>query len=316
VPAVSIITALHEKGSYVAETAASVRAQTVADWEMIVVDNGSTDDGPEQVRRLVSQDGRIRLVSSLKRGPGAARNFGLGQAKGDWVLFLDADDLIESSFVAEQLAAVRAHPEAHIVAGSWQEFEDPTPAKRSIRRPAGWGQSSTVVSQTAIASAPWALHAAIVRRDWIGRHRRWQEALDDTPTEDTAFWFGIVLDAVIAWSDCRGALYRVNTANSRNAFLDGGRWFQAIGRVVETNVRTLQDCGQMPSPAQCENIMRLFEEHYRRALRNGNGAVASLAQEQARLWLRKCRTLSVAVGLRKLVGIGLTARLAGLRLPR
>ena len=313
-PSVSIITQLHKKGPHVEETIRSVLGQTMADWELIVVENGSTDNGPEQVRRLAGRDGRIKLTSSPKRGPGAARNFGLAQATGDWVLFLDADDLIYPDYLQTQLAVGLAHPAAQVVAGAWQVFEDASPTTREIRRPAGWGQSSGVVIQTAIAFAPWALHAAIVRRDWLEPHRRWHETLDETPTEDTAFWFGVILDTVIAWSDCQSACYRVNTANSRNAFLDGGRWFQAIVRVVETNLRTLQERGQEPSHAQCENIMRVFEEHYRGAIRRGDGALAVQTQEQARLWLQKCRTRSVAIAVRKLLGFGLTARLAGLRL--
>src|SRR5260370_31039183 len=65
---VSIITALHSKGPYVAETIRSVLAQTMPDWEMIVVENGSTDDGPEIVRQLSNP--RMRLVVSPKQGPG------------------------------------------------------------------------------------------------------------------------------------------------------------------------------------------------------------------------------------------------------
>lgn len=71
---VSIITALHNKYDYIAETIASVQSQTHRDWEMIVVENGSTDDGPEIVRRMASADSRIRLFVSERQGPGAARN--------------------------------------------------------------------------------------------------------------------------------------------------------------------------------------------------------------------------------------------------
>ncbi len=80
-PAVSIITALHNKGPYIAETIRSVLAQTVSDWELIVVENGSTDDGPGNAASF--SDERIRLVISPKTGPGAARNHGLQLACGD-----------------------------------------------------------------------------------------------------------------------------------------------------------------------------------------------------------------------------------------
>lgn len=55
-PRVSIITALHNKGPYVSETIHSVLGQTMADWELVVVENGSADNGPEQVHRLCDED--------------------------------------------------------------------------------------------------------------------------------------------------------------------------------------------------------------------------------------------------------------------
>src|ERR1700735_4941661 len=94
---VSIITPLFNKAPYVAETIQSVLAQTMADWEMIVVENGSTDEGPNVVRQF--NDPRIHLMESPKRGPGAARNLGLERARGEWILFLDADDLIERDYL-------------------------------------------------------------------------------------------------------------------------------------------------------------------------------------------------------------------------
>lgn len=88
-PRISIITPLHNKGPFVAETLASVQAQTFADWEMIVVENHSSDNGPAQVEHAASQDDRILLLraSDSVRGPCAARNLGLCEARGEWVLF-------------------------------------------------------------------------------------------------------------------------------------------------------------------------------------------------------------------------------------
>ncbi len=85
-PQVGIIAALHNKGPYVAETIRSVLAQTMPDWALIVVENGSTDDGPEIVRQF--PDPRIRLVVSPKQGPGAARNVGLAHATGEMASLL------------------------------------------------------------------------------------------------------------------------------------------------------------------------------------------------------------------------------------
>ena len=116
-PVISVITPLYNKGAYVAETIRSVLAQTVSDWEMIIVENGSTDDGPELVGQFL--DSRIRLVDSVKRGPSAARNVGINLAAGEWLLFLDADDLIEKTYLERRLIAGSVDAFAKVVAGPW-----------------------------------------------------------------------------------------------------------------------------------------------------------------------------------------------------
>lgn len=90
VPTVSVVIPLYNKGPYVERTLNSVLAQTHQPCEIIVVDDGSTDDGPERVLRF--KDPRILLIKQENGGPGAARNQGLAKASGKYVAFLDADD--------------------------------------------------------------------------------------------------------------------------------------------------------------------------------------------------------------------------------
>jgi glycosyltransferase involved in cell wall biosynthesis len=87
---VSVIIPLYNKAPYVGRALCSVSAQTFRDFEVIVVDDGSTDGGADAVRG--HEDARVRLVSQENAGPGAARNRGLAEAKGEMVAFLDADD--------------------------------------------------------------------------------------------------------------------------------------------------------------------------------------------------------------------------------
>jgi len=99
---VSVIIPLYNKGKYVERTITSVLAQTYQPYEIIVVDDGSTDDGPEKVLKL--NNPRIILVRQDNRGPGAARNAGLAMAKGKYVSFLDADDEWYSSFLGKGIS--------------------------------------------------------------------------------------------------------------------------------------------------------------------------------------------------------------------
>jgi glycosyltransferase involved in cell wall biosynthesis len=178
-PIVSIITALHNKGPYLAETVASVRAQSLKDWEMLIVENGSSDEGPRIAAGLAAQEPRIRLLYSPVIGPGAARNHGLKDAQGEWVLFLDADDLIEPDYLKARLHALEQQPKAHIIAGPWVVFPDGHPNQRTIRWPSAWHCSANELMDSAIIASPWALHAALVRRAWLTGWRVWQERHDD-----------------------------------------------------------------------------------------------------------------------------------------
>lgn len=89
-PAVSVVIPLYNKGPHIARALNSVLAQTFQDFEVIVVDDGSTDDGAEVVRKF--DDPRIRLIHQENQGVSAARNVGVEASRGELVAFLDADD--------------------------------------------------------------------------------------------------------------------------------------------------------------------------------------------------------------------------------
>lgn len=94
-PFFSVVTPCYNHGSFLEETLVSVKAQSFADWECLVVDDASTDHSPDVAGRLASVDPRIRLVRHERnQGLAATRNTAIRQALGRYIVFLDADDLL------------------------------------------------------------------------------------------------------------------------------------------------------------------------------------------------------------------------------
>ena len=91
---VSIITPNWNCAGYVTKTIQSVQAQTYGNWEMIIVDDCSTDNSDLIIQPLIEMDSRIRLLKNPKNmGAAMSRNYALREAKGRWIAFLDSDDL-------------------------------------------------------------------------------------------------------------------------------------------------------------------------------------------------------------------------------
>lgn len=101
---VSIITPTFNSERFIAETILSVQAQTYKDWEMIIVDDCSTDRTAEIVASFQEKDSRIRyLYNSTNKGSAFSRNLALQEAKGKWIAFLDSDDLWHPEKIEKQI---------------------------------------------------------------------------------------------------------------------------------------------------------------------------------------------------------------------
>ena len=302
--AVSIIVPLYNKGPYIEETVTSVRQQSIVDFELLIVDNGSTDSGPDVVRQLQHRDRRIVLLNSPRQGPGAARNFGLDAAVGDWIQFLDADDLLETDHLLKLLTAAANSPQAEIVAGGWKEFSEGSPHKLTSMSPAG--RDGIPLLDSAIAAAPWAVHAVLIRKHFVIQ-RRWPESLDRLLAEDIAFWFQLCLEAQIVYSDSETALYRTQTESCRTQIANVSKWFSGVNAAVEFNLKSLEEKGQAITAGQCAVLMRLYSDLLSRAEKSGDSEHAQRAGDLAEHWLTECfragHRLSPVMMLRKAFGI-------------
>lgn len=114
----SVVVPLYNKAKFIVATILSAANQEPPPSEIIVIDDGSTDDGPEHVIALANP--LVRLFKQRNAGVSAARNRGISEACGDWVCFLDADDLYLPGFLHALSAIVEKCPDARVIATGYQ----------------------------------------------------------------------------------------------------------------------------------------------------------------------------------------------------
>jgi glycosyltransferase involved in cell wall biosynthesis len=107
-PLVTVITPAYNVEKYLGEAIDSVLRQTFADFEYLVVDDGSTDRTADEARMRAAADPRLHLLSAGHGGAAAARNVGISRARGDYIAFLDSDDRWHRDFLKKQLALIQS----------------------------------------------------------------------------------------------------------------------------------------------------------------------------------------------------------------
>lgn len=128
--AVSIIVPVHNAGSFLEQAIRSVEKQTVGDWELILVDDGSDDGSGDVCDAASARDGRVRTIHTPNAGVSSARNKGLDAATGDWITFLDADDTLAPDALELMLSTARGEG-ANIVFAETFCGENEPPARRN-----------------------------------------------------------------------------------------------------------------------------------------------------------------------------------------
>jgi glycosyltransferase involved in cell wall biosynthesis len=118
---ISVIIPCYNSDKFVLETIRSVQKQTCSDWEIIAINDGSVDQTLEILTEIV--DDRLKIFSYENAGLSVARNRGLALSTGEFIAFLDSDDLWTSDMLEQQLAALQKHPEAN-VSYCWTSYID------------------------------------------------------------------------------------------------------------------------------------------------------------------------------------------------
>ncbi|MHB1213706.1 MAG: glycosyltransferase [Thiobacillus sp.] len=189
-PLVSIIMPCYNAVAHLPSSIASVLAQTFSDWELIAIDDGSTDSTLAWLK--AQDDPRIRVHSQPNQGVSVARNAGLAKASGVYVAFLDADDTWDVHFLGKMVATLQANPDARLAYCGWQNLGLPGGRGEPFVPP---DYENATKAETLFAGCRWPIHAALVRRDAVMAAGGFDPALKNA--EDYALWLQVAISAAI-----------------------------------------------------------------------------------------------------------------------
>ena len=197
----SVVVPLYNKAPYIRRCLDSIGRQSYSDFEVIVVNDGSTDDGPAIVSSYA--DRRVRLVTQANAGPGAARNRGIAEAQGELVAFLDADDNWLPEYLMEGVTALdKAGPDVAAVSSAYIEqprnfdiailWRKRGLTERVYRADAGTDPREFVHLLAAVTPL-----GTVARRDLF---RRWEGFYSEEGciyAEDSFLWLKVLLNELV-----------------------------------------------------------------------------------------------------------------------
>jgi hypothetical protein len=203
-PLISVIMPVHNAASYVGDAIRSVLAQTEGDFELVLVNDASTDRSAEVIADL--RDDRLRCRhSSIPLNAAGARNLALAEARGDFVAFLDADDLARPDRFAIQLDVLRSQPEVSVVGSLIEAIDENGCARGSgfVRAVRGEEIPATLLFENGLA-----LSSVMARRAVLSPFRP-----EFAPAEDYDLWARLAVEARFAIIPQQLTSYRTHPAS-------------------------------------------------------------------------------------------------------
>jgi glycosyltransferase involved in cell wall biosynthesis len=199
-PRFSVVIPAYNAAATIEQTVSSVLVQTEADLELIVVDDGSSDDTPARVKAL--DDPRISLISQANQGTAAARNTGVSRASAGYVSFLDNDDLWMPNYLAAMGIALDRNPQAGFAYCDAWGLDDQTSRIHRFTemryRPAPPASASRDQVLTTLASQNFVMSSSTVRREVLQQLGGFDPTVRGT--DDYDLWLRIVLSG---WTAAR-----------------------------------------------------------------------------------------------------------------
>lgn len=247
-PLISTIMPCFNQGRFLPEAIESLRAQTFKRWECVVINDGSSDNTEDIAEQLSVMDDRVRVVSQDNHGLSSARNRGLEEAAGEYIQFLDADDLIECKKYEWQIQLFQKNPDIDVVCSDARYFPTESPEQRRFSisdADVPWVQSVWESTEPLIAKLlqgnVMPVNCPLIKRSTVKRVGQFDENL--RALEDWHYWIRCALKGVrfyFAPAEGTLALVRVHCASMTH---DNNRMHKAQFNVALKIGRLLGDAG-------------------------------------------------------------------------
>lgn len=224
----SILLPFRNAGPTLDAAIASIASQTFPDWELLLIDNASSDDGLGLAQRRSLSDAQIRLVNEPRIGISHALNTGLDHARGKYIVRMDADDIAHPERLAKQLAHMEAHPEIGVL-GTRTTFSTTVQKSSGMRWFVDWQNAILSPHEHYVkrfVDAPLAHPTVMFRRALIEQHGGY--SIDPLP-EDHELWlrwmdagvrFAKLPEELLTWNDHADRLSRTHANYSVDAFFN------------------------------------------------------------------------------------------------
>ena len=276
----SVVIPLYNKRAFIRATLQSALAQSHPATEIIIVDDHSTDGSVAAIADLIGGTplgGSVRLIEQANAGPGPARNRGVAEASGEWVAFLDADDLWQPNHLATLAEVAAQCPDATIVAARHQRVAATDPLSAPDTSPLaarridyfGEAQAGEILSSTSVAVR----RAVLIEAGGFGAFY---------PGEDFELWTRLALDHVIAVSARTTAFYVQQTGGlmEQHELGDSGTAdLQPVFRTLHRAIHDPRHAGQRQRLEQYRAFLlrrTVRQAIYRGAPREARRAAAEL----------------------------------------
>ena len=192
-PKVSVIIPTYNSAQFIVETLESVFAQTYKNYEVIVVDDGSTDNTKEVLKPYMS---KIRYIYKENGGPASARNVGIKNARGEYIAFLDSDDLWLPEKLEKQVRYFEEHPQIYMVFADCIRFgEEVSNTPRN--------DTKYLISNDMFVNIWWynivPTSTVMVRKSCFEKVGFFDEAKELETTEDTEMWLRIARECEVGY---------------------------------------------------------------------------------------------------------------------